>query len=128
MGRSLLPPDVDDYQVPIYHSIFFGQYSEALVRRGRHSDVWFNSNGQYKYNSTLTRCFILILLYPACHIFIGSLKNKYPSQSFDTEIRRRNAPDAEVFADFLRLAFTLDPDQRATCGDLLAHPWLELSV
>ncbi|KAK7689688.1 hypothetical protein QCA50_007483 [Cerrena zonata] len=98
MTNSLLPPGCAAGQIPHYHSIFFGQYPEALIERGKHSDIWFNPD--------------------------GSPKNTFSSQPFDTEIRRRNAPDADVFIDFLRLAFTLDPDQRATCRDLLAHPWL----
>ena len=54
----------------------------------------------------------------------GTFKANYPRQSFDTVIRQRNAPDAEMFVDFLRQAFILDPDQRAKVSDLLAHPWL----
>lgn len=34
-------------------------------------------------------------------------------------------PDAELFIDFLRLTFALDPNERAKCSDLLAHPWLK---
>lgn len=47
MSDSLLPPDGASDQVPNYHSIFFGQYPEALIKRGKYSDIWFNPDGQY---------------------------------------------------------------------------------
>ena len=50
MGQSLLPPDVDKFQVPIFHGVFFGDYPEALVKRGKHSDIWFNLDGQSSTN------------------------------------------------------------------------------
>ncbi|CAL1712536.1 unnamed protein product [Somion occarium] len=99
MGRPLIPADVDELLVAPLHGILFGQYPEALVKRGKHSHFFFNPDGSFKETGTWS--------------------------PFDSEIRRRNAPDAEHFIDFLRLTFELDPDRRATCGDLLAHPWLD---
>ena len=118
MGQSLLPPDVDKFQVPIFHGVFFGDYPEALVKRGKHSDIWFNPDGQ---SNTNFMCSCPNSNQCAC---TGTFKANYPRQSFDTVIRQRNAPDAEMFADFLSHTFTLDPDQRAKVSDLLAHPWL----
>lgn len=43
---------------------------------------------------------------------------------YDNVIRERDAPDAALFADFLRHIFVLNPDGRATCRELLTHPWL----
>lgn len=43
---------------------------------------------------------------------------------YDSVVRDRDAPDATLFADFLRHIFVLNPDGRANCRDLLTHPWL----
>lgn len=55
----------------------------------------------------------------------GTLKISAPERMpFDLSIRKRNAADAALFADFLARTFVLEPALRATCRDLLDHPWL----
>ncbi|KZT71655.1 kinase-like protein [Daedalea quercina L-15889] len=100
MGRSLVPGDVHEQSIPNLHNVFFGDYPPEMIRQGKFSDVFYKSDGSLK---------------------VDAPKLAWP---FDTGIRKRNAPDAELFVDFLRQTFVLDPSQRATCRDLLTHPWL----
>ncbi|OCH85614.1 kinase-like protein [Obba rivulosa] len=98
-GTPLMRRDIQDESVPFIHTLLFGDYPPDLIKRGKHRDVFFNDD--------------------------GSLKIELPQRiSIDAKIRKRGAPDADRFIDFLKLMLTLDPEKRASCEDLLAHEWL----
>ncbi|KAL7284884.1 hypothetical protein ACG7TL_002198 [Trametes sanguinea] len=101
MGRSLFKETVSPLSVPNLHTIAFGQYPLSLLQRGKHRDVFFKPDGTLKIPVEETR-------------------------PFDLYIRMRNAPDAAAFIDFLRRTFALEPAERATCRELLDHPWLNM--
>ncbi|OSC96903.1 kinase-like protein [Trametes coccinea BRFM310] len=101
MGRSLFKKTVSPLSVPNLHTIAFGQYPPSLLQRGKHRDVFFKPDGTLKIPVEETR-------------------------PFDLYIRMRNAPDAAAFVDFLRRTFALEPAERATCRELLDHPWLNM--
>ncbi|KAI0354559.1 kinase-like protein [Trametes cingulata] len=99
MGQPLLAPRIHDTSVPTLQTMVIGDYPPELVRRGKYSAIFFEEDGTLKYPPPARR-------------------------SIYELIPRRKAPDAALFADFLRLTFEFDPDRRATCAELLAHPWL----
>ncbi|OCH88852.1 kinase-like protein [Obba rivulosa] len=91
---------ITDISVPYVHRLLFGDYPLDLINRGKYKDVFFNDDGSMK-------------------VAISE------RSSIDVRIRKRAAPDADIFIDFLNLMFTLDPAKRASCEDLLAHEWLK---
>ncbi|KAI8971338.1 kinase-like protein [Trametes punicea] len=95
LGQSLLNASIDHVSVPTLHALLFGDYPPELVQRGKHSHIFFNQDAP-----------------SAC------------PEPFDAVVRRRSAPDPALFSDFLLLTFPLDPSKRATCAELLTHPWL----
>ncbi|KAI0643455.1 kinase-like domain-containing protein, partial [Trametes meyenii] len=100
MGRALLSPTIRDMSVPTLHALLCGKYPKGLVERGRYSHFFFNPDGERR--STL----------------------KYPygdPMPFEKRILRRNESDVALFVDFLRATFQT---KRATCRNLLVHPWL----
>ncbi|EIW52513.1 kinase-like protein [Trametes versicolor FP-101664 SS1] len=99
MGKPLFRTDVDDETVPTLHTLAVGEYPPDLIERGRRRDAFFNPDNSLKRP-------------PGCAI------------PYENVIRERDAPDAALFADFLRHIFVLNPDGRATCRELLTHPWL----
>ncbi|KAI0668114.1 kinase-like protein [Trametes maxima] len=99
MGKSLLNPSIGDMSVPTLHALLFGQYPTRLVERETYSH-FFNPDGTLKY----------------------PYGDPMP---FEKPILRRSESDAAQFVDFLRATFARDPDERATCRDLLVHPWLD---
>ncbi|KAI0643460.1 kinase-like protein [Trametes meyenii] len=99
MGRALFGRNINEKWLPTLHARVFGDYPSGLVTRGKYRHVFYTQHG--------------FLRYPP--------KDRV---SLDKAILQQDAPDAALFADFLRLTFALDPDERATCGDLLKHPWL----
>ncbi|KAI0367115.1 kinase-like protein [Pilatotrama ljubarskyi] len=99
MGQPLLPEKIGDGSVASLHWMLFGDYPPELIRRGKYSHIFFKEDGTLRVHPHARR---------PPHVNISG----------------RNAPDAELFSDFLGLTFRLDPDQRATCAELLAHPWL----
>ena len=46
MGKPLLKRDIQPESVPYLHTILFGDYPIDMVKRGKYSDVFFNSNGE----------------------------------------------------------------------------------
>ncbi|KAI0360386.1 kinase-like protein [Trametes cingulata] len=99
MGQSLLPENIAGVSVASLHWMCFGDYPRELIQRGKYSHIFYKEDGTLR-------------VYP-------------PSQRpYHINIFRRNAPDAALFSDFLGLTFKLHPDERATCAELLAHPWL----
>ncbi|KAI0668112.1 kinase-like protein [Trametes maxima] len=99
MGRALFGRNINEKWLPTLHARVFGDYPSALVTRGKYRDAFYTPHGSLRYPP----------------------KDRV---SLDEAILQQDAPDAALFADFLRLTFALDPDERATCGDLLKHPWL----
>ncbi|OCH83798.1 kinase-like protein [Obba rivulosa] len=100
LGTPLMRRDIQDMSVPYIHRLLFGDYPPDLVNRGKYKDVFFNDDGSMKVASS-------------------------ERTSIDVSIRKRGAPDADMFIDFLKLMLTLDPAKRASCEDLLAHEWLK---
>ncbi|KAI8970726.1 kinase-like protein [Trametes punicea] len=101
MGQTIFGKNICDMEVPAMHTMMLGDYPPELIERGKARNEFFNSNGKLKRPPD----------------------RRIP---FDQAVRGRDTPDAALFADFLRLTFALDPDKRATCRDLLNHPWLNL--
>ncbi|CCM05283.1 uncharacterized protein FIBRA_07495 [Fibroporia radiculosa] len=99
MGQPIIPANSEDHTVPLLHVVRFGDYPRGLVKQGKYSDLFFNED--------------------------GSAKIELPAQKpLSDSIRRRGSPDAELFIDFLQLMLRLDPAERASCSQLLAHEWL----
>jgi len=100
MGKPLLKRDIQPESVPYLHTILFGDYPVDMVKRGKYSDVFFNSN--------------------------GTLQVPVPDRiSLELDILKRGAPpNREQFLAFLKLMFVLDPEKRASLDQLLAHEWL----
>ncbi|GBE89815.1 kinase-like protein [Sparassis crispa] len=100
MGESMLPADIQPESVPFLHMLLFGDYPQSMVKRGKYSHFFFNSDGSPKF----------------------VLPEREP---LTVQIQKQGSPpDAEAFIDFLKLMFKLDPAERASCEDLLAHRWL----
>ncbi|EMD36090.1 hypothetical protein CERSUDRAFT_156845 [Gelatoporia subvermispora B] len=99
-GTPIMRRDIGDASVPFIHIVLFGDYPLDLINRGKYKHFFFDNDGSPKVE----------LPRP-----IG----------IESAIRRRGAPDVDMFIDFLKLMLTLDPNQRATCEDLLAHAWLK---
>ncbi|KAL7278327.1 hypothetical protein ACG7TL_008303 [Trametes sanguinea] len=99
MGRTMFGKNIRDTEVPTMHAMMLGDYPPELIARGKARSDHFNPDGSMKRPP----------------------ERRIP---FDKAVRERDTPDAPLFADFLRLTFALDPDKRATCRDLLRHPWL----
>ncbi|KAJ2989274.1 hypothetical protein NUW54_g8838 [Trametes sanguinea] len=76
MGHSLISETVSALSVPNVHAVVFGQYPRSLIQRGKHRDTFFKPDGTLKISIPGTR-------------------------PFDLYIRKRNAPDAAAFIDFL---------------------------
>ncbi|KAJ3013379.1 hypothetical protein NUW54_g1615 [Trametes sanguinea] len=86
------------YELYMGHSLIS---DTSLIQRGKHRDTFFKPDGTLKISIPGTR-------------------------PFDLHIRKRNAPDAAAFIDFLGRTFALEPAERATCRELLDHPWLNM--
>jgi uncharacterized membrane protein len=46
MGKSLLKRDIQPESVPYLHTILFGDYPVDMIKRGKYSNVFFNSDGE----------------------------------------------------------------------------------
>ncbi|KAI0628023.1 kinase-like domain-containing protein [Trametes polyzona] len=100
MGEALFGTKLDDALVPTAHTQILGnEYPRELMTRGKRRELFFNDDGSLKQPP----------------------QRRFPLYN---AICERDAPDAALFADFLRHIFVYDPDRRATCRDLLKHPWL----
>ncbi|CDO72002.1 hypothetical protein BN946_scf184943.g37 [Trametes cinnabarina] len=124
MGRTMFGKNIRDMEVPTMHTMMLGDYPPELIARGKARDEFFNPDGQ---PITLLICVTICYTDGLSGPRVGSMKlppeRRVP---FDKAVRERDTPDASLFADFLRLTFALDPDKRATCRELLQHPWLNL--
>ena len=47
MGKPLLKRDIQPESVPYFHTILFGDYPVDMIKRGKYSNVFFNSDGEY---------------------------------------------------------------------------------
>ncbi|KAI0040412.1 kinase-like protein [Auriscalpium vulgare] len=99
LGMPIFPPDRSNIDYPNMHVEVFGMYPPGLVRRGKDSHIYFNSDGS------------LIRVNPEC------------IPPFDDLLADRLDASPE-FVDFMHQILTLDPARRPTCQDLLAHDWL----
>ncbi|KAI0628135.1 kinase-like domain-containing protein [Trametes polyzona] len=102
VGEPLFDPSIKAISVPTCHVMEFGDYPSPLIQRGKYRNFFFDLDGTMKYPP--------------------------PGRaSFEDPIREKGQDDAELFIDFLHKTFALDPDERATCGSLLDHQWLNPS-
>ncbi|GJE89699.1 hypothetical protein PsYK624_058050 [Phanerochaete sordida] len=100
MGVSLIRVNCDAYAVPFYQAFHFGNLPMNMLQRGQHSSHFYNED--------------------------GSLKMEFERRvSVEEMVRRRPPLHADLFIDFLKCAFALDPDQRPTTRELLEHEWLQ---
>jgi serine/threonine-protein kinase SRPK3 len=125
MGKPLMKRDIQSESVPYLHTILFGDYPVDMIKKGKYSNVFFNSDGE---------CFLAFFCpRMACHTHDnpsmlppGTLQVPMPNRiSLELDILKRGAPpNREQFIAFLKLMFALDPEKRASLDQLLAHEWL----
>jgi serine/threonine-protein kinase SRPK3 len=123
MGKPLLKRDIQPQSVPYFHTILFGDYPVNMIKRGKYSNVFFNSNGE---------CFWLLFSSNGIPMTMSSMLSSSTLQvlmpdhiSLELDILKRGAPpNHEQFIGFLKLMFVLDPENRASLDQLLAHKWL----
>ncbi|KAL6302252.1 kinase-like protein [Sparassis latifolia] len=100
MGKSMIRAGTQQESIPFLHMVLFGDYPQNIVERGKYSHFFFNADGSSKFD----------------------IPRRLP---LAMQIQGRGPPqDADMFVDFLNLMFKLDPAERASCEELLDHPWL----
>jgi serine/threonine-protein kinase SRPK3 len=108
MGKPLLKRDIQPESVPYLHTILFGDYPVDMIKRGKHSDVFFNSDCNpflFSLNG--------ILMAISFMFSLGTLQVPMQNRiSLELDILKRGAPSRrEQFIDFLKLTFVLDPGE-----------------
>ncbi|GJE89704.1 hypothetical protein PsYK624_058100 [Phanerochaete sordida] len=102
MGKSLITPNCDSDAVPFFQALYFGNLPMHMLKRGAESSKFYKDD--------------------------GTLKIELPGRLSVEEMVLKQPPGrARMLVDFLKRAFVLDPEQRPTARELLAHEWVQPS-